>query len=140
MNPGFQKQTVDVQTSDGLDDVLLECIVFVCTDGRIYRAPTGGTTDGLSVPPCLRNILPASGDDSWLAGVIHDSYYRRQIQRWDVGTQSFIANPNPTQLEADNLILEAMTAQGVGTIRRQIIYRALRMFGSAAWNRDAAKQ
>lgn len=135
MTPGFQNKTLDVRTGDGLEDILLEALVFHCLDGRILRAPIGGTTDGLSVPRCVQNIIPATGGD-WFSGVLHDSGYRNQLQilssdgTWELA--------NLTQQECDDLILEAMTSQGVSFITRHTVYRALRMFGSRAFNEDRA--
>ena len=135
MSFGFTTQTIDVRTSDGLDDVLLNPLCYLTKDGRMLRAPVGGTTDGLSVPRCVQNIIPATGGD-WFSGVIHDSAYRRQIEilsdgEWHKATF--------TQQMADNLILEAMESQGVGILMRYTIYFALRLFGFKAWADDAAK-
>ena len=132
---GFITQTVDVRTSDGLDDVLMSPIVYLAKDGRTLRAPIGGTTDGLSVPRCVQNIIPATGGD-WFSGVLHDSAYRRQIELISDGEwhKAFF-----TQQMADNLILEAMESQGVGWFMRYLIFFALRLFGFKAWADDAAK-
>lgn len=138
MNPGFQNKTLDVRTRDGLDDVLLEPLVFVFKDGRIVRAPIGGTTDGLSVPRCLQNIIPATGGD-WFSGVLHDSGYRRQLQTWDIDLQDF----KPAyydQKRCDDMILEAMESQGVNEAERDTIYGMLRMFGHKAFSDDAVKE
>lgn len=132
MNFGFQNEWVDVRTGDGLNDQLLTELVYLTRNGKALRCPIGGTTDGLSVPRCVQNIIPAVGGD-WKSGVLHDSAYRRQLE---VLTDQQWLKANYTQEQADNLILEAMESQGVGFIMRHTIYRALRMFGSKAFNED----
>ena len=134
MSPGFLTITVDVRTSDGLDDTLLGPIEFLCQDGRKFRAPTGGTTDGLSVPRTLQNIIPATGSD-WMSGVLHDSAYRDQLEIFNPDTNEW-ARAGLCQKASDDLLLEALESQGVGWTMRQTIYRALRLFGSKAFNED----
>ena len=138
MTPGFLTITVDVRTSDGLEDTLLTPIYFLCKDGRQFRAPIGGTTDGLSVPRVVQNIIPATGGD-WLSGVMHDSAYRDQLDLWNPDTGGWI-KAGLCQKACDDLLLEAMESQGVGWGMRQTIYRALRLFGSKAFNEDRAKE
>lgn len=130
---GFINKTIDVRTGDGLNDELLEPLYYTCQDGRQLRAPMGGTTDGLSIPRCVQNIIPATGGD-WKSGVIHDSAYRRQLEiliddQWQ--------KAEFTQRECDDLILEAMESQEIGFVMRHTIYRALRMFGHKAYQDDA---
>jgi hypothetical protein len=133
MNYGFQNSSLDVRTRDGLDDILIEELTFVRRDGTILRAPIGSTTDGLSTPKIVR-VIPgydATGDD-WWSGVLHDSAYRDFLQ-----VNEGVWKPaHFTQKECDDLILEAMTAQGVGFLRRHTIYFALRLFGSFAFKGD----
>lgn len=131
----FIQKTLDVRTGDGLNDVLLEPLIYERENGQMLRAPVGGTTDGLSVPRCVQNIIPATGGD-WFSGVLHDSAYRNQLEILQ-GVDWVKANY--TQEEADGLILEAMTSQGVGWLQRHTIYRALRLFGSFAFKADRAK-
>ena len=136
---GFQTQSVLVRTTDGEDDILQEPLVFWTADGRVLRAPAGTTTDGLSTPRIIRNLpgYDATGDD-WYCGVLHDAAYRLFLEDWN-GTEW--VKVNYTREQCDDLMLEALEAQGVGFIRRHTIYRALRMFGQAAFDadREAAK-
>lgn len=135
MTPGFQNVRLNVQTVDGLDDTLLEPLVFRTATGVWLRAPIGSTTDGLSTPKFIR-LLPgydATGDD-WWSGVIHDSAYRNflEIKNYEgEWKRAWFSQPR-----ADALILEAMRTQGVGFTRRHIIYFALRAFGSFAFKGD----
>ena len=133
---GFRNITLDVETGNGADDVLLEPLVFDRLDGSTVRAPIGGTTDGLSTPKIIR-ILPgydSTGDD-WFSGVLHDSAYRNQLQVFCPVTQEWpLASLGRRQ--SDLLILEAMKRQGVGWTRRTVIYAALRLFGWIAFKQD----
>jgi hypothetical protein len=137
MHPGFQNVTLRVETWDGLHDVLLDNLDYVTEGGTIYRSPAGSTTDGFSVPRTLQNIVPASGG-AWFSACQHDASYRNQLLKFNVETQGWdIACL--TQKQCDDLILEALKSQGVGWFMRSTIYRALRMFGSKAFNEDRAK-
>ena len=133
MEFGFQQSTLNVKTRDGLDDVLIEELVFVRRDGTVLRAPIGSTTDGLSTPKIVRLIpgYDATGDD-WWSGVIHDAGYRNYLQVQD----GIWVPAHYTQKQCDYTILEAMESQGIGWIRRHIIFIALRMFGSFAFKGD----
>lgn len=135
MQRGFHNYKLDVATHDGLNDILLEPLVFTNRFGRLLRAPKGSTTDGLSTPKIVR-VLPAydaTGDD-WWSGVLHDAAYRgfleiqNHLGEWQKADYS--------QKQADDMILDAMESQGVGFIRRHIIYYALRLFGRFAYAQD----
>jgi hypothetical protein len=132
---GFHNFKLDVSTRDGLNDILLEPLVFTNRVGKRYRAPIGSTTDGLSTPKCVR-LLPgydATGDD-WWSGVLHDSAFRGFLEELD--HRGDWKPAKLSQKQADDLILDAMETQGVGFIRRHIIYAALRLFGHYAYAQD----
>ena len=136
MEIGFQNETLDVQTKDGLDDSLLQPLVF--WDGTcLWRAPIGSTTDGLSTPKIVRLIpgYDATGDD-WWSGVLHDAGYRNFLERWTANHGGMWVAANPSRKVCDDLILCAMKSQGVGFIRRNLIYFALRLFGWIAFKED----
>ena len=136
MTEGFDNLTLDVATGNGADDVLLEPLVFVRHDRSRVRAPIGGTTDGLSTPKIIR-ILPgydSTGDD-WFSGVLHDAGYRDQLEILCRVTCQWV-KAHFTQKQCDELIYEAMKAQGVGFMRRWTIYLALRAFGGFDFRSD----
>jgi len=137
MKFGFTNEAVDVRTADGLNDTLLTPLMYSARDGELYRVPVGATTDGLSVPSIVQNIIPAVGM-AWWSGVLHDAAYRATLEVWENEPQDWMP-ANVTQEKADALILEAMESQDVGLIKRQTIYRALRMFGGIAWRANRAK-
>ena len=109
MDTGFINSTLDVKTSDGLDDILLEHLEFVKLNDQRIRAPIGGTTDGFSIPRCSQSLVPATGGD-WFASVLHDSAYRNQLEIQNLGEWE---SASFTQKQADDLLLEAMESQGV---------------------------
>jgi len=135
METGFQNDILIVQTRDGLDDILMDVLDFTDYDGTLYRAPIGSTTDGLSTPKIVRLIpgYDATGDD-WWSGVLHDSSYRDFLQV----NRGVWVKASLTQEQCDHLILHAMKSQGVGFVRRHIIFFALRLFGSFAFKGDRA--
>ena len=135
MTLGFHNKRLMVQTEDGLDDTLLDALVYRSVTGIWYRAPVGSTTDGLSTPKIVRLIpgYDATGDD-WWSGVLHDSAYRGFLEI--KGVDGIWRRAWLSQAQADALILEAMRSQGVGFARRQTIYLALRAFGSMAFKAD----
>jgi len=135
MKFGFTNEYLDVRTKDGLNDELLTPLLYASKSDDLFRVPIGSTTDGLSVPRAVQNVIPAVGDEAWWAGVLHDAAYRKTLEKWDSSSQDWIL-ANLSQFESDSLILEAMESQGVGLIKRHTIYRALRMFGSFAYNAD----
>lgn len=131
----FKNKTLDVRTGDGIDDTLLEGLYYTAKDGTEYCAPILSTTDGLSVPRCCQNIIPATGGD-WFSGVLHDAAYRDQLQKMEAGIWQ---KATLTQEQCDGLILEAMESQGVNMFECELVYRALRLFGHTAFAADRAK-
>ncbi len=133
----FKNTSLDVRTGDGIDDTLLEGLYYTAKDGTQYCAPIGATTDGLSVPRCCQNIIPATGGD-WFSGVLHDAAYRDQLQKLNAVSQQW-EKAALNQEQCDGLIDEAMDSQGVNMFERELIYRALRLFGHVAFAADRAK-
>ena len=83
--------------------------------------PVGFRTDFASIPQGVRSLIPQLG--KWTApAVVHDALY------WAGPSWGY------TQAMADYALLQLMSELGVGAIRKHAIYRALRMFGSFAWN------
>ena len=129
---GFQQEWLLVKTANGADDVLVEPLVFRSSEGRLYRAPKGATTDGFSVPRCLRNIIPATGGD-WFSSVMHDAAYRGTLELFINKTWKRVL---PSKRKCDWLILDAMRLQGTGWLRRSVIYWGVRLFGGHSFRKD----
>lgn len=82
--------------------------------GSRIEVPKGFVTDFASIPRVLWNVLPPTGGYG-KAAVIHDLLYR---------TAGLATRP-----EADSILLEAMTALGVGRLTRYTIYSGVRVGG-----------
>jgi len=85
---------------------------------RVIEAPQGFETDFASVPRVFWRIVPPWGRYS-PAAVIHDYlYFTGHVPR----------------AEADAVFLTLMERLGVPAWKRSVMYRAVRMFGKAAWD------
>lgn len=89
-----------------------------------FTVPTGFIFDGASVPKFLTGVLPRSGARYDRAACLHDWLY---------------ASRQTDRKTADNLFLEAMRSDGVGKFKSWIMYRAVRIFGSKAYNEISQK-
>lgn len=86
--------------------------------GRIIRVPAGFETNYASTPWLVWWICPPDG--LWTpAAVVHDYLYATGIV---------------SRAEADLIFLILMRRLGVPKFQRRMMYRALRLFGWAAWN------
>ena len=85
----------------------------------IIEVPAGTETDGASVPRAFWTILEPFGE-YFGAAVIHDFLYspaNHEFDRW----------------ESDIIFKEAMFNAGVPWQKREIIYHAVRIFGSRSF-------
>jgi hypothetical protein len=89
-------------------------------EGEIIIVPKGFTTDFASIPRVFRNILSPYGEYG-KAAVIHDFLY--QNQGWN------------DRRRCDDVLLQGMIDLGVGWIKRNTIYSAVRTFGWYVWNK-----
>jgi len=80
--------------------------------------PVGFETDFASIPRFLHRLLPKNGEYDAPA-IVHDYLYHTGYYHKDT---------------ADKIFLEAMTSINVSPLVRQTMYRAVKMFGFAAWN------
>ena len=99
-------------------------------DGVRYRAPAGLSTDGASTPRAFRNLVPRIGRHIYGA-IIHDAAYRGRLQVQDAAGSWL---PHPVSREwADSVFLALMDSTGTGRLTRWMAYRAVRLFGRAAY-------
>ena len=91
----------------------------VCTSQGWVTIPTGFRTDGLSIPSFAWPLVGPANGPAFGAGLLHDYLYSRE-------STLFHNHPRET---CDLLFKEAMWNLGISTIRRELIYRAVRMFG-----------
>lgn len=109
--------------TETLDDGVTERLVYgfrydteLLPGGAVF-VPAGFETDYASVPRGLWNIFPKKGRYS-KAAVLHDFLYRKTGVPRDL---------------CDRIFLEAMETSGVNWFTRHTIYRAVRLFGGAAY-------
>ena len=88
------------------------------TSRGVIRVPKGFRTDYASVPRIFRNIINSYGKHG-RAAVVHDWLYSSQC-KIDI-----------TREEADKIFLEIMKECGVGSIKRNLMYRMVRIFGAS---------
>lgn len=88
----------------------------------IIKVPKGFKTDYASVPKIFRNIINCSGKHG-RAAVVHDWLYSSKCT---LGV---------TREEADEIFLEIMTEWGVSVIKRNLMYRMVRLFGASHFRR-----
>ena len=84
----------------------------------IIKVPKGFRTDYASVPKIFRNIINCSGKHG-RAAVIHDWLYSSKCAL------------NITREKADKIFLEIMEEWEVGVIKRNFMYRMVRLFGAS---------
>lgn len=80
---------------------------------RLIEVPRGFVTDFASIPRFFQRLLPKL-DAHIGASVVHDWLYRSGIV---------------TRKDADDIFLSLMRRAGVGWLKRQAMYRAVRCFG-----------
>lgn len=83
----------------------------------VITVPEGTETDGASIPRVFWNILAPFGE-YFGAAVVHDFLYSPE-------------NFEFTRAESDLIFKEAMFNIGVPWPKRDLIYRAVRMFGAS---------
>ena len=91
----------------------------VTARGRVWVVPAGFVTDWASVPRFLWPMIPPMGRWS-VPALVHDYLYRTHIV---------------PRAEADAVFLELMRRHGTNCFTRNIIFRAVRLFGGVAWRR-----
>jgi len=96
----------------------------------------GFPTDLASIPRWAWMILPPDGP--WVkAAVIHDYLYAtRGTGVWKRGEAGITRAQPYTRLEADRIMREAMENRGVGELRRNLIYLAVRVGGARGWGEE----
>ena len=88
----------------------------------VFLVPRGYVTDFASIPSAAQLIINPFGDHVE-ASVIHDWLYA--------------VGESQSRIEADQIFRFAMKEQGVNLLKRNIMYRAVRLGGSTAFGRDS---
>lgn len=102
---------------------LAETFIFYSKKFSPVNVPKGFETDFASVPRIFWSLCPPDGQYAQ-AAVTHDYLYK---MRKDLTYQG----PRRSRKECDEIFIEAMTVLGVPWWKRQIMYRAVRLFGWA---------
>ena len=97
----------------------------ISTSYGVVTIPTGFMTDGASIPKVFHNLLGPTGPGWFEAGVLHDFLYSKQSDR----------HFKVDRATADMLFKEVMFNLGVPWHKREMIYRAVRMFGWRSWKK-----
>lgn len=107
---------------DGQDSVLMENLAYrVGTTSHVILVPAGFVTDFASTPRAIWSVIPPAGHYQQ-AAIVHDFLY------WEQGC---------TREQADALLRVAMAESRVAPAQRDIIWSAVRSFGSSAWAANA---
>lgn len=113
--------------------ILLHSVTYdVGTEGSgvTVTAPVGLITDLASIPWPARGLLPPDGP--WVkAALIHDYMYfvsGYAAERLPGGIYQGLERK-----DADDILKEAMEVLGVPAWKREVIYRAVRLFGGRGW-------
>jgi hypothetical protein len=110
---------------DGEDSVLTQNLEYrVLQTTFIIVVPAGFVTDFASTPRALWSVIPPTGRYQ-LAAVVHDFLY------WDQGC---------TREQADAIFRVAMAESNVKPFERDLMWQAVRRFGEAPWNENAAEK
>jgi hypothetical protein len=108
---------------DGQDSVLMADLTYrIGETSHVIVVPAGFVTDFASTPRAFWAVLPPFGNHQ-LAAIVHDFLY------WDQGC---------SREQADALLRIAMAESRVDPGKRDVIWQAVRTFGSAAWSNNAS--
>ena len=123
---GYFADQLMLQDIDGYRMLIAAPFRYVLDNGDIVNVAAGFETDLASVPRLFWTLLPACGPHN-RAAVIHDWLYaRRRIETADGGTRK------PDRSECDWIFLEALQDCGVGWVKRNAMWLAVRS-PAGAW-------
>jgi hypothetical protein len=97
----------------------------VCTSMGWIVIPAGFRSDGLSIPPFAWPFVGPANGPAFGAGLLHDYLYSRDSTLW---------HNHPREV-CDDLFKEAMFNLGISWPRRELIFRAVRIFGGKHFKR-----
>lgn len=115
-----------------LNDFRVKFKINILDNGNIRSVaqqivvPAGFHSDLSSIPHWARSIIPVIGRQN-MPSVIHDWLYVNRRQLEEIGY---------TREMVDDFFLECMIAAKVNKVRRNIMYRAVRIGGNKAWLDD----
>jgi hypothetical protein len=98
-----------------------------------FLVPKGFKTDFASIPRVFQSLIPSHGRFD-AAAIVHDYLYRHKPKV--IGYSGWGDYKRITRKEADGVFRRIMKELGVGRIRRNLMYRAVRMGGWAPWGKS----
>lgn len=116
---------------DGRRIRLAKDFTFWVSENEAIIVPEGFECDGQSYPRLLQMIDTPQGRGA-KAGVCHDYLYWLNCRPAGNGK-------NYDRKAADDVYFRALQASGINAVSCRIRYRALRLFGWAAWNAHAKR-
>lgn len=108
------------RNGDDLWELLDPFVVRV--DGNPWVIPAGFETDFASVPR-LPVVYTIAGNVAHKSALVHDYLYRLK---------------GVSRKYADDVFFEAMKTEGVSSLRRNLMYSAVRVFGGPAYKKAQA--
>ena len=122
MKAGFKGSLVLIHRDEPVDKKWFTTFMsfsYISRDNTIYIIPAGVDTDFASIPRAFRRILSRTGRHD-KAAVLHDYLCEYKIV---------------PRKKADRIFLEAMEVLGVGWLKRNIMYRAVRTYSIATFKK-----
>lgn len=96
----------------------------------MIRVPAGFSTDAASVPPAVKFYIDDDDPDILYAAVIHDWLYFNHGFTDEGGRHNSL-----DRKQADEVLREAMLACGAPRFKTWVAWKAVRIFGGAAWKK-----
>jgi len=123
---GYFADQLMLQDIDGYRMLIAAPFRYVLDNGDVVNVAAGFETDLASVPRLFWTLLPACGPHN-RAAVVHDWLYaRRRIETVDGKIRK------PRRKECDWIFLEALKDCGVGWVKRNAMWLAVRS-PAGAW-------
>lgn len=108
-------------------------LVYVQDDGFTITNPSGEPTDLGSIPQAAWSFGFSPEGVGVQGFIIHDLLYRTK-GTCQVGGKVYRTRSAPyTRAEADAILRDCLKLSGVGVVRRNLIYAAVRVGGVNAW-------
>ena len=100
-----------------------------------FLVPKGFKTDFASIPRIFHVLFPKNGRHD-AAAIVHDYLYQKQPF---VSSRITRDMKRITRLDSDRIFRRIMKELGVGVVRRNLMYQAVRLGGAIAWSRSRKK-
>ncbi len=103
--------------------VVVDSFIYAEDQAHVYKVPSGFATDGASIPRFFWRVIGHPYEPKVVrAAVVHDYLYRDK----DVEV---------TKEQADKVFRDILKRDGVGKIKRNLMYYAVKWFGVFAFQK-----